>query len=152
MASRATTIDKLDIGIYVQYARMTQFREEIERQYGLGAAGQIAPHTIVVDIDQRPTSLDALMGVGGGIRYSEVAAPAGFFAQHRSVFTTHCVVPSLGSEERHEADVAKVSAVKCRSPEARQEQSILKNLYDVRGDLNDQILYIFSHIGQFLQG
>ena len=57
-----TTIDNLDIRIYFEYARRTEFFEKIVKQYGLDQASTIPPQTHIADVLPHPSELDLLFG------------------------------------------------------------------------------------------
>lgn len=148
-----TTIDKLDIGIHVQYARRTQFNEEIQHEYRLSEAGTVPAQTAVVDLHPRPADLDLLMGVTTShAPWAYFFPPQRFFSQRRSPFAFHRIAPSLGSEEQQEADIAKLQSVKCSTPEMKHERGVLMKFFEQIEDLNDMIGFIVGRIGQFLQG
>jgi len=56
------TIDKLDMGIYVQYARRTQMLEQISEQYHLDQASSIPAQIKVYDAYPKPLEIDILLG------------------------------------------------------------------------------------------
>ena len=95
-----TTIDKLDIGVYIQYARRTQLVEQINRQFHLKDASSIPVQTQIVNIYPALKEIDILMGV------IAIATPWAYFfppkkyrRSRRSPFARHRVVPSIGSFE-----------------------------------------------------
>ena len=57
------TIDKLDIGIYIQYARRAEYIEGIKSQYHLDQASSIPAQTQVTDLYPKLSELDLLLGV-----------------------------------------------------------------------------------------
>ena len=57
------TIDKLDVGIYINYARRTEYIEQIHKQFHLEEAASVPPQTLVTDLYPKLSELDLLLGV-----------------------------------------------------------------------------------------
>ena len=58
----AVTIDKLDIGVYIQYARSIQAVEETKEAFQLDKASAIPPQTQLVDFAPKFSEIDLLLG------------------------------------------------------------------------------------------
>jgi len=148
-----TTIDKLDIAIYVQYAQRTRMMETIEREYHLGEADTIPPQTMVVDLSQRMSEMDLLFGVMRTYApWAFFYPPKKFWGQRRSSFVSYRIVPSLGSLEKQQADAAKLAKVKCNTPKEEEERSVLSSCLAAIEEINDLVGFIMGRVGQFLQG
>lgn len=148
-----TTIDKLDIAIHIQYARRTELVESIRREYHLEEADSIPPQTLVVDLSQRMTEMDLLLGVMRTYApWAYFYPPKQYFSQRRPAFASYRVAPSLGSIEKQQSDAEKLANVKCASPEEEEERTILSDCLSAIEEINDLIGFIIGRIGQFLQG
>ena len=98
-----TTIDKLDIGIYIQYARRTTMIEQINQQYHLDEAGTRPAQIQVLDVYPKLSEMDLLLGVGPIQNpWAFFFPPSQFRFQRRSPFGFFRVAPSLGSFEEEE--------------------------------------------------
>ena len=84
------TIDKLDIGIYIQYARRTQLVEQVRQQYHLREAEGVTAQVLIVDLYPKLTELDILLGISTlALPWAYFYAPRNFSVQHRSLFAFH---------------------------------------------------------------
>lgn len=148
-----TTIDKLDIAIYIQYARRTQMIEQITQQYHLEEASSIPPQIMLVDLYPKMTEMDILLGV------STVQAPWAFFFpppryrfQRRSPFGFFRVAPSLGSFDKEDEDERKLDQITCEDEEDEKNKSKLKSCFAQIDKINNWLSFIVGRVGQFLQG
>lgn len=148
-----TTIDKLDIGIYIQYARRTQMVEQINQQYHLEEAATIPAQLQVVDYYPKLSELDLLLGV------ATVQAPWAYFFpppqfrfQRRSPFGFFRVAPSLGSFEKEDEDEQKFEELECADPEEEKEKAVLRKCFEQIKKINSWLSFIVGRVGQFLQG
>lgn len=148
-----TTIDKLDIGIYIQYARRTQMLEQINQEYHLADAASIPPQIRVLDLYPKLSEIDLLLGTGA-IRtpWAFFFPPAQYRYQRRSPFGFFRVAPSLGSFEEEEENEQKFEQIECKTEEEEKEKKVLKGCFEQIGKINSWISYIIGRIGQFLQG
>lgn len=147
------TIDKFDLGIYFEYARRTEYVESIQDQYRLKEASSIPPQTAVIDILPRPSEIEVLIGKAYGYApWAFFLPPKKFRFQRRSPFARHRVAPSLGSLEKHEADMAKLESIEVEGEEEQREKDVLTNLFNRIEQINKMLGFIVGRIGQFLQG
>ncbi|MGR3951626.1 MAG: DUF5399 family protein [Chlamydia sp.] len=147
----AVTIDRLDIGIYIQYARRTQLIEQVQQQYNLKEAGSIPAQALIVDFYPKLSELDLLLGVGTTLApWAYFFAPLSYKAQRFSPFAFHRVLPSL--EEEEDEQEALLSSFTCEDPEEEIERNILLDCIQRVKELNELMRYISGRIGQFLQG
>jgi hypothetical protein len=148
-----TTIDKLDIGIYIQYARRTHMIEQINQQYHLDEAFTIPPQIQVLDIYPKLSEMDVLLGVGT-IQYpwAFFFPPPKFRYQRRSPFGFFRVAPSLGSFEEEEENEKELDQIECQTTEEEKEKKALKNCFSQIKKINTWISFIVGRVGQFLQG
>ena len=149
----AITIDKFDIGIYIQYARRTELIEQVRQQLHIPEAGNVPATALIIDLYPKLSELDLLLGV------ATIAAPwAYFFApknyrnQRRSAFAFHRIVPIFGSKDKQEEEEGKLADIICETPEEEQEKAALKACFQKINEINDLLRYIGGRIGQFLQG
>lgn len=148
-----TTIDKLDIAIHIQYARRTQFIEQVSDEFRLKEADQVSAQLQIVDFYPRMSELDLLLGVVP--RHAPWAVfypPDTFNSQRRSPFAFHRVAPSLGSIDKQQADMAKLASVKTSTPEEKGEKETLTSCFETIEEINDLIGFVVGRVGQFLQG
>lgn len=148
-----TTIDKLDVGIYVQYARRTQLIEQINQQYHLDEASSIPAQLLMVDIHPKLTEMDILLGI------VPVRSPWAFFEpptkyrfQRRSAFGFFRVAPSLGSFEDEDKDEEELDRTECETEEDENEKVVLKACFAQIKKINQWLSFIVGRVGQFLQG
>lgn len=149
-----TTIDKLDIGIYIQYARRTQLIEQIKNQYHLEDASSIPPQLQVLDFYPKLSEMELLLGV------VPVRAPWAYFFppprfrdQRRSPFTFSRIGPILNSSDKEEENPEqKLDRVKCQTEEEEKEKKVLKHCFAQIDKINNWLSFIVGRVGQFLQG
>lgn len=147
------TIDKLDIGIYMQYARRTNMIEQINQQYHLEEASSIPPQIQVLDISPKLTELDLLLGVRTmQTPWAYFSPPPEFRFQRRSPFGFFRVAPSLGSFEEEEENEKQFDELECETEEEEKEKKTLKNCFEQIKKINQWISFIVGRVGQFLQG
>lgn len=145
------TIDKLDLGVYIQYARRTQFMEEFNREIHFEESSTIPPQTSVTDLAPKLTELDLLLGV-----YRSYAPWAYFFPPkkfkfaRRSPFTKSKVSPSIGSEEEEDEEI--LDAIQTQTSEEKEEKEVLKKCLKQLRTINEWLGYIIGRVGQLLQG
>lgn len=147
------TIDKLDIGIYIQYARRTNMIEQINQQYHLDEASSIPPQIQVLDFYPKLSEMDLLLGVGRiQTPWAFFFPPSQFRFQRRSPFGFFRVAPSLGSFEEEEENEKQLDEIECETEEEEKEKKVLKNCFDQIKKINNWISFIVGRVGQFLQG
>jgi len=148
-----TTIDKLDIGIYIQYARRTQLIEQINQQYHLDDAASIPPQLQLVNLYPQLTEIDLLLGiVPVQMPWAYFFAPPRYRFQRRSPFGFFRVAPSLGSFEDEDKDEQKLDELVCEDEEDEKERLVLKACFDQIDKINNMLSFIVGRVGQFLQG
>ncbi len=157
----AITIDKLDVGIYIQYARRTQLIEQVMQQYHMREAGSVPAQALIVDLYPKLAELDLLLGVATlSAPWAYFYAPKSYSSQRRSPFTFHRVIPII--EERHheegkdkegeKKEEELLEAVDCRTAEDERQRKVLRTCFRQIEELNALLRYIGGRIGQFLQG
>lgn len=148
-----TTIDKLDIGIYFQYARRTQMIEQIYQQYHLEEAGSIPAQTATLIYLPKPTELDLLLGiVPQHTPWAYFFPPKRFKTRRRSPFAFYRIAPTLGSLDKHNEDVALIESTPVHNHEEEIEKKAMLTCMKQIEKINDWLNYIVGRIGQFLQG
>lgn len=147
------TIDKLDVGIYDQYARRTQMLEQITQQYHLDEASSIPAQLTMVSLYPQLSEMDLLLGI------VPVQSPWAFFFpppkyrfQRRSAFGFFRVAPSLGSFEEEDQDEQELDDTECETPEEEEEKLALKKCFAQIKKINGWLSFIVGRVGQFLQG
>ncbi len=147
------TIDKLDIGIYIQYARRTQLIEEINKQYRLQEADTIPAQLQLVDIYPKLAEIDILLGViPVTTPWAYFFPPKSFSTQRRSPFSFSRVVPILSDEGKEETEEEKLGRQKCDSKEEEQEKEVIGGCLKQIKKINSWLGFVIGRMGQFLQG
>jgi hypothetical protein len=147
------TIDRLDIGIYIQYARRMQLVEQIEAQYHYKDATTIPASALIVDLYPKLTELDLLLGVGTTLApWAYFYPPNAFSAQRRSAFAFHRLAPIFGKSDAEILEEKKLDEIECSSDEEESEKSAIRGCLKKLKELNELVRYIGGRIGQFLQG
>lgn len=147
------TIDKLDINIYMQYARRTQLIEQINQQYHLDEASSIPPQILMVDLYPRMSEMDLLLGI------VPVQSPWAYFFpppkyryQRRSPFGFFRVAPSLGTFDKEEENERQLDETQCEDEEDQRDKLKLKACFEQIKKINNWLGFIVGRVGQFLQG
>src|SRR5882672_1099137 len=97
----AVTIDKFDIGIYIQYARRTQLIEQVLSQYHMRDATSVPAQALIVDLYPKLAELDLLLGVATmSSPWAYFYAPKSYSTQRRSPFAFHRVIPIIGERKK----------------------------------------------------
>lgn len=153
----AVTIDKLDIGIYIQYARRTQLIEQVMSQYHMREAGGVPAQALIVDLYPKLAELDLLLGIATlSSPWAYFYAPRSYGAQRRSPFSFHRIIPFMGErdhdKEEQKRDEEIIEEMECKTPEEERERKVLKACFHQIEEINSLLRYIGGRIGQFLQG
>lgn len=148
------TIDQLDIGIYIQYARRTELIEQVRQQYHLPEAGQVPAQALIVDLYPKLSEMDILLGVATThAPWAYFFAPKSYAQQRRSTFAFHRIIPVFGlMQSEEDEEEKKLDLIECDSDEDEQEKSTIKACIGKIKHLNELLRYIGGRIGQFLQG
>jgi len=147
------TIDKLDIGVYIQYARRTQMVEQINQQFRLKEADSIPPQLQLIDIYPKLAEIDILLGViPVTTPWAYFFAPKNFDEMRRSAFTFSRVVPSVNPLDDAETDEERLEKEQCGSKEEEDEKKILSNCLSQVKKINNWLGFVIGRMGQFLQG
>ncbi len=147
------TIDKLDIGIYFQYASRAEFVEQLNKQYHFDVAHEIPPQTQVVDYVPKPSELDIIFGVASQMTpWAYFMAPLRFRSTRRTPFTRSRVTTLFGADEEQAALESTLGSIVCANKEEENEKAALIRCCKQLGQINDWIGFITGRIGQFLQG
>lgn len=149
----AVTIDRLDIGIYIQYAKRMQILEQVQAQYHLREAASIPAQALIVDLYPKLTELDLLLGVGTTMApWAYFFPPKSYAMQRRSSFAFHRLLPIFGSADAEVQEEKKLEEVECESEEEEEEKTTLRRCIRKVKELNSLLRFIGGRIGQFLQG
>ncbi|MDB6081047.1 MAG: hypothetical protein JWO53_319 [Chlamydiia bacterium] len=147
------TIDDLDIGIHVQYARRTELIEQVRQQYHMPEASGVPAQTLIVDIYPKLTELDLLMGVAAvNTPWAYFFQPRRYSSQRRSAFAFHRIIPIFGTAEEEKDEEQRLDSIQCSTPEEEHEKGIIKDCFKQIKQINELLRYIGGRIGQFLQG
>ena len=149
----SVTIDHLDIGIYIQYARRMQLVEQVREQFHLHEATSIPASALIVDLYPKLTELDLLLGVGTTLApWALFYPPKDFSVQRRSSFAFHRLAPIFGASDAEIEEEKKLQAIECDSEEEEEEKNTILHCIKKLKELNELLRYIGGRIGQFLQG
>lgn len=147
------TIDKLDLGIYVQYARRTQMLEQLSQEYHLDEASSIPAQIMIVDLYPKLTEMDLLLGIVPVQNpWAHFLPPPQYRFQRRSPFGFFRVAPSLGSFEEEENDERKLDEIECVDEKEKKEKESIKACFQQIRKINGWLSFIVGRVGQFLQG
>lgn len=149
----AVTIDRLDIGIYIQYAKRMQILEQVQQQYHLREATSVPAQALIVDLYPKLSELDLLLGVGTTLApWAYFFAPKEFSYQRRSPFAFHRILPIFGEQDAEKTEEEKLDQIVCDSEEEEEEKKVLRLCIKKVKELNELLKFIGGRIGQFLQG
>jgi hypothetical protein len=152
----AVTIDKLDIGVYIQYARSIQLVEETKEEFQLDKASAIPPQTQLVDFAPKFAEVDLLLGYipSKENQWAFFFPPRKFKDQRRSPFSRDKKkgFSILGDEKDEQILIELLDGVDCKTAEEEVEREILKTAVKRRKHINDMIDDVMNHIGMFVQG
>jgi len=149
----AVTIDRLDIGIYVQYARRMQLIEQIQEQYHLKEASNVPAQALIIDLYPKLSELDLLLGVGSTVTpWAFFYPPKEFEFQRRSPFAFHRIIPILVDADAEKQEEEKLDREECSSDEEEEERAVLKTCLKKIRQINELLRYVGGRVGQFLQG
>lgn len=147
------TIDKLDLSIYLQYARRTSMIEQATQQYHLEEASSIPAQARILDIYPKLSEIEILMGAGRiQNSWAFFYPPPQFRFQRRSSFGFFRVAPSLGSFEQEEEKERELEEIECENEEEENEKKALKKCFEQIKKINNWVSFIVGRVGQFLQG
>src|SRR5262245_49745549 len=146
----ALTIDKFDIGIYIQYARRTQLMEQVIQQYHMREAGSVPAQALIVDLYPKLAELDLLLGIATlSAPWAYFYAPKSYSTQRRSPFTFHRVIPVIEErqeqgegEEEQKKEEEILEEVKCKTPEEERERKVLRACFKQIEEINSLLRYI----------
>lgn len=149
----AVTIDRLDIGIYIQYARRMQLVEQVQQQFHLREATTVPAQALIVDLYPKLSELDLLLGVGTTLApWAYFSPPKDFSFQRRNPFAFHRILPAFGTTNADEEEGKKLGAIVCNDEVEEQEKAVLIRCVQKVKTLNDLLHFIGGRVGQFLQG
>lgn len=148
-----TTIDKLDLSVYSNYAMRITLIEQINSQYRLEEAASIPAQIRMVDIYPRLTEFDLVLGIAHqALPWAYFYPPKSFRGLRRNPFAFFRVCPSFGSLQDQEEDEALLESIPCKTPEDEAQKGIIRSCLKQMSHVNYMINYIMGKVGQFLQG
>lgn len=149
----AVTIDHLDIGIYIQYARRTQLIEQIRQQYHLREAEAIPAQALIIDLYPKLTELEILLGVGTTeAQWAYFVPPKQFASRRRSPFSFHRILPVFRKANAENEEEEKLNHIVVSSKDEEEEKTHIRACLRKIGEINKLLSFIGGRIGQFLQG
>jgi hypothetical protein len=147
------TLDKFDIGIYIQYARRTELLEQVRAQFHMPEASTVPAQTLIVDLYPKLSELEILMGVAAlETPWAYFYPPKHFTAQRRSPFAFHRIIPIFGTAEEEKALEDRLEEISCEDAEDIEEKNAIRACFGQIRKINELLRYIGGRIGQFLQG
>ena len=147
------TIDNIDIGVYIDYARRTQYVDEFTRQIRLQEAESIPPQLQVIYLFPRMAEIDILLGViPVTTPWAFFFPPKNFRNQRRSAFTFSQIVPHVNPFGSDESEEDRLDKIECDSEEEEEEKKVLLTCIKQIKKLNSWLSFIIGRMGQFLQG
>lgn len=148
------TIDQLDIGVYVLYAKRTQLVEQIQKDYRISESSTIPPQTMIIDLAPKLSELDILLGVVPPYTpFAYFFRPKSFRKRRRSPFTFSRILPTLADDETTEDDILDlIDSVEDATEEISKEKKALSNCFNEIKTINGWVKFIVGRMGQFIQG
>lgn len=148
-----TTIDKLELSHYANYAMRITLIEQINNQYRMEEASSIPPQLQMVDISPRLTEFDLVLGLAHrSIPWAYFYPPDSFKGLRRNPFAFFRVAPSFGTLEEQEQKEAFMESIPCKTPKEEGEKGVLRNLFKQMKYINSMISTTVGNMGRFLQG
>jgi hypothetical protein len=156
-----TTIDKLDAGVYVQYAKRSELMQEMNQQFrlqNLAQASTIPPLIKMLTLDPQLSEMQLLLGMTSiHTPWAYFAPPKRFNEQQKSIFTFSRIVPSLGSstdkeDEDEDKQEAMIEAIECENDEEKKEKTVIQECMAQIKKINGWLGFIIGRVGQFIQG
>lgn len=149
-----TTIDKLSLSVYNEYALRIEWLHAFNEQIHMEAASTIAPQLQVVDVYPKPTELEILLGIiPKATSWGYFAPPPKFRDTRRSPFAFSRVAPIFGLlPDAEEKEEEKLDIISCEDPEEENERQVLRGCLRHMHKINQMMGYIIGRVGQFLQG
>lgn len=156
-----TTIDKLDLSVYNQYAIRSEMIRQFESQIQMAKAGAIVTHAQISDNFPKLPEIDLLLGLRTShASWAMFSAPKEFQELRRSPFNRrHRIAPSLeGKQSEMEGFLEAYDPDKERNKEEqekeeeKEEQEVLKDCFTQIGTINGWLGEIIGNIGRFVQG
>ncbi len=148
-----TTIDKLDIQLYFNYAYRIEMVEKINQQYRLDLAASIPPQTYLLDINPKLSELDLLLGVVPVLTpWAYFFPPQTFKNQRKSPFTFSQVLPGLDDQTSDMEEEDRIEEVACSSIEEKNEKAAILGFIKQKRKLNEWLIHIVKQVGRFIAG
>lgn len=148
-----TTIDKLDLSVYSNYAMRITLIEQTNTQFRLEEASSIPAQLQMVDIYPRLTEFDLVLGIAHqALPWAYFYPPNTFKGLRRNPFAFFRIGPSFGSLEEQAQDERLLEEVPCKTPKDEAEKAIIRSCLKQMTYINSMINYIVGRVGQFLQG
>lgn len=153
----AVTIDKLDIGVYIQYARSLELVEQVKEQFQLDKASSIPPQTQLVEFAPKIAEIELLMGILSSREnpWAFFFPPMRFREHRRTPFSRHQKrVKNAQGQDMSEDDylLELIEGVECKTEKESEEKELIKDAVKKRQSIEAMIEDIISHMGMFVQG
>lgn len=149
-----TTIDKLSLDIYRDYAMRITLTQETNTQLRLEEASSIPAQLKMVDIFPRLSEFDLVLGLAHrALPWAYFYPPKSFKSGlRRNPFAFYRVCPSFGSLQEQEEVTAYLEKLPCKTPEQEAQKGVLMNFLKGMNRLNRMIGEVMGNVGRFLQG
>lgn len=148
-----TTIDKLDLSVYSNYAMRITLIEQVNNQFRMDEASSIPGQLRMVDIYPRLTEFDLVLGIAHqALPWAYFYPPNSFKNLRRNPFAFFRVCPSFGTLQDQADDEALLETILCKTPEDEAQKGVIRACLKQMNNVNHMINYIMGKVGQFLQG
>lgn len=161
MGDMVKTIDDLGVETSTRYAQDRALLDETLVDEARGVSSQTV---VTTTMPAYSSEFDALFQLDQrGLRFAQFTPPPSYFTSRRRLFAEQ-VVPALGSMEKHDAQLEKLSSFGAheveqkkalQSPlvgEVQQEQQILLTLLTKIKSYDEQLIDINSKRAQYQRG
>jgi hypothetical protein len=147
-----TTIDKLDLSVYNQYAIRSEMIRQFETEIQMAKASAIPTHTQISDNYPKLPEIDLLLGIRTAhAPWAVFGMPKEFKEMRRSPFNKrHRIAPSF--EESQSEMEEFLDNYDSDDEEERKEKQTLKECFGQMGAINSWLGEIIGNIGRFVQG
>lgn len=156
-----TTIDKLDLSVYNQYAIRSEMIRQFESEIQMAKASAIPTHTQISDNYPKLPEIDLLLGLRTAhTPWAMFGAPKEFKELRRSPFNKrHRIAPSFeGTQSKMEEFLdsydpdSEQGKEQQEREEEKEEKETLKECFNQMGTINSWLGEIIGNIGRFVQG
>lgn len=148
-----TTIDKLDLSVYSNYAMRITLIEQINSEFRMQEASTIPAQLQMVDIYPRLSEFDLVLGIAHqSLPWAYFYPPKSYKGLRRNPFAFYRVAPSFGSLEEQEESETLLESIPCKTPKDEAEKGAIRGCLKQMGNINSMMTTVYTNMARFLQG